>query len=315
MVITRFPEIESVSAVLSGDVEQVRDSLNPMLMPGGKVDLHCRGDNSVEDMMTVSLPLSGTTTPYYAGIIKFPDIPVSISQVTYNRQIVAWQLVSVASTEYPGLSGSFSKHEEFFLRVDAEGIQGKIVGDTLMADFEITWTIDPSLTAVSEWIQAEENHVAGIDLLPRWFIPYHVNHLDVWYNRKSGVVFNRLQAREELLNRFNTHHPGSPAGSHTVGDTLYWAGAHSLHRIEFEAELRPSLATYWHPGDLVHPQSDADWEAFDLELTPVPTRTVTDLVNFTPDFIDLDSGVSVAGRNFSWRLPSANLRLIERESI
>ena len=315
MITTRFPEIESVSATLSGDIEQLRDTLNPMLMPGGKVDLHCRGGQSFEDQLFVTLPKVGSSTAYYAGIVSFPDVPVAVNRVLYNGQEVDWQLISIPPDGLPGLSGSFSEREQFFLRVEAAGIPGTLVEAVLTAEFEIQWEMDLALTAVQEWMKDEDNQAVGIDTLVRWFIPYHIKHLDVWYHRKSGVAFNREAARQELLEKFNLHHPGSPAGAHTVGDTMYWAGAHSVQRIELEAELRPSVCSHYLDIPFVMPASDGDWTTFSEALVEIPTRTVTDLINFSPEFLSLDDGVSVGPRNFSWKLPAQNLRLIERGSI
>jgi hypothetical protein len=314
MLRTRFPEIEAVSAVLSGDVEQARDSLNPILMPGGKIDVHCRGDTSVSDQLFVILPRVGGSTLRYAGFVEFPEIPLEITAVRFGGEPVSWTMVSIPTEEYPGVTASFSEKERLFLWIDGTGIPATSIEGVLSAEFEILWTLDPSLTAAVAWMKADENRVAGLDILTRGFIPYHINSLDVWYNRKAGVYFNREQARDEILRVFNLHYPGEPAGAHRIGDTMYWAGAHSVSRVVISATLRCSVATHMYPDaeDFVIPASDGDWAAFDADVLELPEVEVDDLVNFNPLFSDEDFLLSVGPRNYGWRLPGANLRLIER---
>lgn len=315
MIITRFPEITSVSGVLSGDLEQVRDNLNPLYLPGGKVDICVKSDTAVAETMTVRLTRSGATTPYYAGLLLLPSVPVALDSIKFNNTLVDWQLVQIPTDDLPGLTGAYTEHQQFYLRIAAEGIPSTLVEGALVADFTVGWRFDPALSAVIEWMKGAENRAVGIDLLPRWFTPYVITSLDVWYNRKAGTVFNREQARSELLQAFNLHCPDSPAGSHRIGDILFWAGAHSLHRITFSATLRPSLASHWYNGTFTAPTDDAGWTAFDAALEDVPTHSVTDLINFDPAFADIPALVSVSHRNFSWQLTGANLRLIERGSI
>jgi len=315
MVTTRFPEITAVSAVLSGDPEQVRDDLNPMLLPGGKLDLCVKSNLIVQERMTVRLTRSGTATPYYSGLLKFPSPAISVDSVMFGTTVVAGELIHIPTTELPGLSAAYTEHQQLFLRVPAGTVPSTLVGDALVADFEVTWQLDAAQSVVTEWLKSDDNKAAGINILPRWFTPYVIDSLDVWYNRKGGVVFDREKAREELLQKFNLHHLDSPAGAHSIGDILYWAGAHSVHRIVMTAHLVASPAAKWLGVVFVQPTDDATWSAFDADLITRPVRTVTELIGFDPTFANAPAAVAVGARNFSWKLSGSNLRLIERATV
>jgi hypothetical protein len=309
-VTNNFPEIETVSVVLSGDAEMSRE-VNPHGLAGGALDVFVRR-SSVTDTLRVRF----TRLPHPNGLILAAELrsPQTVLRIV---SVGGKAYRSVIFSDSPKVFGaSRSARQRILLTLDPAGVPVSLVGDQFVADLDVEVEYDPALTAVQELFGQDRYRAAGLSILPRGFFPLVVEQMDVHYNRKGGVVFETEAARAEILRRFNSHTAENPAGAGTVAEALYWAGAPSVTDIQIRASLRLSPTTHYVEGGLTMPSTSAEWEALESRITPVPAAGLTTTLLAPAWSYPLPTlGGSTGPRNTSWLLESRNLRLIEQNVL
>jgi hypothetical protein len=326
MIRRRFPSFGQVSAVVSGDFEMCRDASNQAGVAAGRLDILVRSKQLVADSVVVRLVMSyDSSADYWRGWLNLPEIPVLITGIGNGTEVFEHTLYSVSGdTMKPGLSAAYGSAERLFVSMEDpldEGGSSKVTrvsenGEDV-AYLTVEYLFDPDLASARRYAETDECDAAGLDIYTKGFIPAVISDLAVQYYRSAGVSLNLAQARLEIVDGFNAHTPASPAGAHTITDSMVYAGAHSVRSIELAAEVRMSVADKVWIGTGT-PDPVGDWEAFEADCENVPSKSLTSI--YSPDMTIADDGVvplfAAAGeRNTAWLLPSSALRLIELKSV
>lgn len=332
MVRQRFPEITSVASVVSGDVEMVRDAVNPGQVAAGRIDLLVRSADLIEDAVELRLNRGLTedgATYAYSGWLELPETPIRIVAVAFQGIPLAHEIYSVTGdAKKPGLSAAYGTAERLFIRVPEAYVSSTPVinpsidpddSSLQFARFTIQYEFDPDLKTVQEFIAGDENTPAGVDLYVRWFVPMEISDLRVEFNRSSGVSLNLTSARADILAAYNSHTIDNPATPAVIADAMLYAGAHSVSKVTMTGEIRFSVAGKVYLGALLEtlPSSPSTWQAFVDDCEDVPEPAVTSAYEPQTSFIDTDDGTFAASgnRNVSWLLDSSNLELVEVKSV
>ena len=321
-----FPEITITGATVSGDYEQVRDTVNPGQIAGGYLDLMVRSVDLLEDTVTVRLrQMNGEGGALcYAGWLALPETPIRLTGFANGSNELSPQIYSVSTdSKAPGLTAAYGASERlfvaFYVTEDSSGnpsIRASLDEDGVYADFEVKYLFDPALKICQEFMRSDEHAPAGLSFYTRWFVPVEVDSMIVDFNRKAGMQLNLAAARKEILDSFNSHRFETPAGAALVDSAMYYAGAHSVNEISFDSYIRYSVADQvWTGTTFVEPTDQATWEAFIAECASVPVISINTV--YSPDFTYYDDVTQAASgaRNVSYLLASSNLKLVERRSV
>jgi len=322
----QFPEITITGATVSGDYEQVRDSVNPGQIAGGYLDLMVRSIDPIEDIVTIRLrQMNGDNGELcYAGWMDLPETPIRLTGFANNGLELAPDIFSVSlDPKAPGLTAAYGSSERllvaFYITEDSLGnpnIRAELDDDGVYADFQIKYLFDPALKICQEFMRSDEHAPAGLSFYTRWFVPVEVSSMVVDFNRKAGMQLNLAAARRDILESFNSHRFETPAGAALVDGAMYYAGAHSVNEIELDSYIRYSVADkVWLGTTFEMPEDQSSWELFLADCEDVPLVSITTV--HSPDFSYYDSTtLAVSGpRNVSYLLPSSNLKLVERRSV
>lgn len=322
MIRQRFPDVTAVSAVLSGDSEMLRDSVNPAQVAAGAVDIHVRGKSLLSDAIAIYLPtMQGPTGSgvVCSGFLNLPETPIVIDSITHNGLQVAWDAISVSEDpKLPGVSAAYGKSEKLLLRISADGLTPVSIDGVVKVAFVVNYRFDPALKACQELLNSPDYTTAGLSINLRWFVPFYINDLTVRYARRAGVSFLREQCRSEILASFNGHSLATPAFAAAVSDSLYYAGAHSMTELQLDAVSRYSIAdVVWAGSTFVEPTGLASWDALLAECEEIPIHAVASPYTPSFDFADIEgsSFASSGNRSASWILDSANLDVVEMKTI
>lgn len=260
-----FPTLTSVSPVLSGDYEMLRDAANALGFFRGNMDVFVRSEHVRSNTIAVQLTYLATqddeSVDSFVGSVQFPDIPLRILSIASaaNPDVdlgVRGEDVTLygysSDTEIPGLTAGFSRFENFELVVVMPRSSG---GDALL-----TTSVDSTTGAVTAWFAIEyesdvmvslvDAHVSGEDVAPagarvlcRGFNLCSLDSLTVEYRRRKGVIFDAEKARTEIYTHLMSRGgPDMPFSDAEVADTMYFAGASQTGDILCTGQVRWTVA-------------------------------------------------------------------------
>ena len=328
-----FPDIKTLGCTVSGDSEMVRDAVNPAAVVSGKMDVLVRGDALYTDTVSIRLNYIDTGAGYkFVGELILPEVAVEVaSLVQGDTEISDYDLVSVSSSPstHPGLSAAYGDKERLFVifdmpeDVDQNELIVPLVDETgddpiYYATFAVTYRYDPLMKVVASVFEGDYAPV-GVDTYIRYFNPVRVNTLNVVYNRWAGRSLNLTAAREEILQKLNRYSHHTPAGAADVVDSVCFAGAHSVDKIEVDATVRFSCASHVYVG--VSPPTaeileSIAYAALMNEVEAIPHAPVLSFIE--PEF-NHTAGVNQSGavgdRSVSWLLESSDLLFTENRTL
>lgn len=260
-VLLEFPDVTHVSAVLPGDNEAVRDTVNPLGIASGKLDVYVRSSGfGFRNVQRLRLNYNPATDRFASKII-FNHPPILIDDIRYEGNPTinlkktndSCVLFSKSSdfAKAPMALCAYSKYEQFWLSIKMPRdentgsplIQTEVTHDgEQYADFVIAYRTDPMLIPITEAIESGDVKPAGVEVLVRGFVPIVFQSMNIKYARRPGTMVNLTAAREEILKHVRS--AGYPVNFNeaAIADTMMYAGASNLLAIEVQAFVRWTAA-------------------------------------------------------------------------
>jgi len=327
----QLPDIKSISCVVSGDPEMTRDSVNPAVVSSGCIDVLVRGETLAAGTCSVRVNLIETADgPRFFGELLLPQRPVVIDSIAYDTlTIVGPDVISVSAdpSKYPALSAAYGDQERLFVEFEmpmdgstplvATEVDNSGATAVEFARFTVAYRFDPVVPVVASLLKGD-NAPIGLRLYVRYFTPAVIHTLNVVYNRRAGSTLSLAQPRSEILTALNHHTLYTPAGAPDVVDSMRYAGAHSVERVEVDSTIRFSCADFVFIGTTTPTEIllEADHTAFKNNVRPIAHGSVIDMLS--PDFT-CQAGVGLFGvsgaRTATWLLTTDNLIFSENRTL
>lgn len=288
-----FPELVGASAVTSGDREMMRDTINPLGILDGKLDLYAASPAAVADALSVELTydpdlrvfsgqLFPSGIPYKLDSVVAVDAP-SVN-LTYGDDVKIYSR-SKNAARAPLASCAYSALEELWVVVDmpfdTEAPNDALIplrrlGETHQTGlFTFSLRQDPLLPPVIDATEAQGTMPFGVDILTRGFIPIVIDNFKVRYARRPGTVVLVEQARAEILAYVNKLASPKVYSDAKIGDAMFAAGASDMQGITIQAHVQWSVANAFLPaaaevpadiGDAVEAQAITITDTKDLKV-------------------------------------------------
>lgn len=329
----QFPDLTAVSPVVTGDVEQVRDGLNPLGVSSGKLDVFVKSVGFVAgDEHSVRLTYDADLEKF-VGELDLMNHPYYIDSIVYSEDDtidlglraggIKIYSKSLNAAKAPMLQAAYSVYEQLFISIDMPKsdlnvplIAPKIGSDgSQYSDFVVTFRSDPMVPVVHDAVSSRDIGPIGVDVLTKGFVLVVVSDLLIEYTRKPGVTVTLDTARHEIYDYFRTLGYDTLYSDSRIVDTMYYAGASDVRSISCDAKVQWTLADVVLKEDAPSVLTDlAGAEA--AGLTP-PTLTIASSGSLVPHYVDPFMGTdaatyaAVGPRNVAYLLDKANIRFSE----
>lgn len=250
LVRQEFPDVKAVSPVVGGDYEMTRQSVNPLGLPSPVVDLYVKTPLYGTEMKEpVRLNFDDANQCYF-GEIVLQDTPLKIKSVAFSD--LEETLLEFNSYFYssdptsPALSAYGTSNNRIWIKIPVPKNSSGIailppVVDTgsniFYQIFEITYVCDPGLKIIEDFFTAPDTKPIGVDIKVKLFRPIDFTALFINHSRKRGVKLNQAKAREEIALYLQTISWPESYSDATIIDSMFYAGASNVFKVESEAEL------------------------------------------------------------------------------
>lgn len=333
-----FPDLTGMSPVLSGDSEAVRDSVNPLGMASGKVDLHVqsKGYANVEEQV-ISIPYysqqDAVTVEKFIGELNLLNPPCYIDSITYEGDStidlgfrtggIDIYSQSNNAAKAPMLTAAYSPYEDLWIAIDMPktGATPLITPsiDPATGDqsglFRIKYKSDPMVKVVSDIVSGRDVSPVGVDVLTKGFVPIVIDELVITYVKKSGVTMALTTAKNEIYEYFRSLGHDKLYSDSKVIDTMFYAGASDVRSITCTASVQWSVANKVLKATTTTP--DLDWTTADAAAITPEAISISSSSGFIPSYIDPNIDTSNAtyavlgSRNVGYVLPKENITFNE----
>ena len=316
-----FPEIVSVSPVVSGDLEMLRDSTNALGLVTGCLDVCSRSSQSYQtDSQLVKLVYDAGLDCFY-GKLDLAELPVKIDGVTCDTaQDVNLTYVVYSASNDPRraalATAAYTELEQLYLEVTMprSGLDRLITVEGGYGYFNINYRFDPGIKHVTTTLNSSDVRPVGVDVMARGFMPVVISSLLVEFVKAPGKQVNISQARQEILDYVNGLGFPDVFLDSAVGDSMLYAGASGVKRLQVTASAAWSVASRFLP-DTIEPL--VDWSASRASALTPPALNIDSTGGLTPSYRDpalgtsLETLVACGKRNVCYILDSANLNFSE----
>lgn len=273
-----FPEASAVSPILSGDAEMLRDTVNPLGISQGTLDLYVKSKSyPFQDTHTIRLNYyaqqQGSDLQKFIGELVLPEVPYQLKTITavdapdlnlnptgQNIKILA-QSKNIAKAPYA--AAGYSSQEQLWLTIDMPFVDDSpAIALSLdengqeYALFEISYVCDPLLGPIDATIQSLENKPVGVDTLTKGFVSARIDRFTIKYTRKPGTTVNLTNAKEEIYNYLRGLGYPNVYSDSMIGDIMFYNGVEDQIQIECIGVLRWSVADLFMPPDAADPEED-----------------------------------------------------------
>lgn len=250
LVRQEFPDIKAVSPVVVGDYEMTRQSINPIGLPSPSVDLYIKTPLYGTEMKEpVRLSFSDTHQCYFGEII-LQDTPLKIKSIAFadipDSEINFTSYFYSTDPNLPALSSYGTSSNRIWIKVpvpkNTSGLPilpplNDIGTNVFYQIFEITYVCDPGLKIIEDFFTAPDTKPIGVDIKVKLFRPIDFTALFINHSRKRGVKLNQAKAREEIALYLQTISWPESYSDATIIDSMFYAGASNVFKVESEAEL------------------------------------------------------------------------------
>lgn len=267
-IMQQFPDVYSVSPVLAGDDEMVRDAFNPLGLHVGGMDVYVRSKHALlEVTQRVKIPYydvqEGDANDVFVAKVDFLHPPHRIESITWaeNPSInlgnrgsdIRIFSRSAEPTVAPGLLCAFSPLEELYVSIKMPRTAGNLplisnsfdATDQAYAYFDITYITDPLLVPVYDHVTAEDVRPTGSRVHVRGFNLISFTSLIINYRRRAGTTINLTAAKAEIAAFMASRGgPAFPYSDAPIIDSMFYAGAFQTVSIESNAKV------LWTPADI-----------------------------------------------------------------
>lgn len=297
-----FPELAAISAVVSGDSEQLRSVATPLGIPTGRADIYVKSKQyATVDSQLFTLEYDSVNSRY-VGQLSFLNPPCEILSInsavspTTDLGFGTSDIVILSrSTDFskaPYLTSSYSTYEEFFIYIDAPtpALTNTVVAGDQFHDFEITYRADPVIGSVSDVVNSPDNAPVAVDVLTRGFVVIRITSLTITYVKKAGVKMALDTARTEIYDYFKSLGYDKLYSSSRIIDTMFYAGAEDV------VSIVPAASVKWTVADKILPEGGTNpltnWTTALTEARTLPTISITTTAGLIPDYQDVNLGVT-----------------------
>jgi hypothetical protein len=336
----QFPDLKAASAVISGDVEMIRDVANPLSMGAGYLDMHVQSKGHAgTDSHYIKLqyyPMQGTTTVgRYIGVLDLVEYPQKIVSIVSTADAtidlgLGTQAIEIFSESLdeayaPLAQASYSPNEKLWIAIDmprtdlgAPRIVNDIDLDTGNEShrFLITYQADPMVSVVHDDLQSRNVKPVGVNVLVRGFVPVVIDDLLITYVKSPGVSIKLDAARDEIYNYFQGLGYPSIYSDSRVIDAMYYAGAEDVVSIRVNARVQWSVADWFLKTPGSNPPT-SDIATTIANSVKAPTVTMMSSSGLTPLYQDeligtaSETFVSVGPKNVGYILDKTAIRFSE----
>jgi hypothetical protein len=326
-----FPDLTGASAVTSGDPEILRDTINPLGIRAGTLDLYASSPRTVVDTQVVRL-VYDEVAHVFVGKLAPSGIPYMLDSVVASAApditFIQGDTVKIfsRSKDYgraPMASCAYSNVEELWITVAMpfaspsgdELIPTENEGDNRVGVFALQWRQDPLLPAVIDATEAQGAMPFGVDILTRGFVPIVIDRFIVQYARRPGTTVGVEAARQEILAYINNLAAPQIYTDTRVSDAMFAAGASDVVGFVIEARVQWSVAHLFLPFDAPTPEDSYSGALSASKAAQV--ITIRDTRGLKVAFSDPDLGTAdatyeaVGPRNSILILDEANLLFSE----
>lgn len=336
----QFPDLKSASAVISGDVEMIRDISNPLAMGAGYMDVHVQSKGHAGlDSHYVKLtyyPTQGDeVVGRYIGVLDLVEHPQKIVSIVSSQDPTIDLGFGTAAVEIfsestnaayaPLAQAAYSSYEKLWIAIDMPRTDlgaARIVNDINTETgeeshrFLVTYQADPMVAVVNDDLQSRNVKPVGVNVLVRGFVPIVIEDLLITYVKSPGVTVKLDAAREEIYNYFRSlGYPGLYADSRII-DAMYYAGAEDVVSIRTTAHVQWSVADWFIKTPGGNPPT-TDIAATIANSVKAPSITMSYSSGLIPSYQDELLGtsdetfVSVGPRNVGYILEKTAIRFSE----
>jgi hypothetical protein len=296
-----FPDVEVASPVLTGDFEMLRDFVNPLGVPQGKLDIHVRSSSLVDNLI-VRLKYDPVADKF-RGVLDFPEVPLKLNSiaVTGNEALTFDPEGSTVQTivqttdrvRLPLLTASYSVYQKFWISLDMPRdpntavplIETVFVSGEQFADFDISYLTDPVIRPVEDAITSTKSKPVNIDIVAKGMVPIVLNDMTVVYTREGGTTVSLETAQSEIYT-YLTAQVGYPRlyTDARVFDSMFFVGAKDVKEINLNGYIQFSPARYVLDDNYGDPL--LDWEDAISNSKPVPRVDVLRSSDLKPNVLD-----------------------------
>lgn len=296
-----FPELDAISAVVSGDDEQLRSVATPLGIPTGRADVYVKSKEYLTEdtqIFTLAYNVAGTR---YVGELNFLNPPCEILSITsasspttdlgFGTSDIVILSRSTDFSKAPYLTSAYSTYEEFFIYIDAPtpGLTNTVISGDQFHDFAITYRADSAIRSVSDVVNSPDNAPIAVDMLTRGFVVVRITRLTITYVKKAGVKMLLDTARTEIVNYLQSLGHDKVYSDSRIIDTMFYAGAEDV------VSIVPAASVQWTVADQILPEGGTDpvanWTTALTEARPLPVINITTTAGLIPDYQDVDLGV------------------------
>jgi len=250
LVRQEFPDIKAVSPVVVGDYEMTRQSVNVLGLPSPSVDLYVKTPLYGTEMKEpVRLEFDDSTQSYY-GELTLQDTPLKIKTIAFSDELgtevdFKSYFLSTDSTS-PALSAYGTSNNRIWVKFPAPKNSSNVAivppaldttTNSFYQIFEVTYVCDPGLKIIEDFFLSPDTKPIGIDLKVKLFRPIDFTALYINHARKRGVKINQAKAREEINSYLQTISWPESYSDATIIDSMFYAGASNVFKIEADAYL------------------------------------------------------------------------------
>ena len=247
------PFVESVHPIINGDRELLREYRNAYGTAAGCMDLYVRS-KSYEFTETQVLRLyANADHSAYEGAWHYSGQPYHVESLTSTAAPNVLNIPhEITSTNNRGLGAlaAYTPSEKLQIRVtDMKNEHGDSIfapkmseDGRLYAEFTITYQTDPSLRAIAQAAESQDNRPINASLHVRGFIPVIIDAFEVIYVRESGTVPDltaALSAIKIYLARLGAPNAYSDG---EIARIMQQAGAKYVKEVRVKARVQWSVA-------------------------------------------------------------------------
>lgn len=335
----QFPDLVAASPVITGDVEMIRDIMNPLGVGAGYLDAHVQstghaGTDSQYVELEYFVTQGPTSVDKYIGeldLVEAPQKIVSIvsasdSTVDLGLGTAAIEIFSESTdtVNAPLAQAAYSTKEKLWITIDMPREAGVPLLtntiDTGTGDethrFLVTYQTDPMMPIVNDDVMSRTVKPVGVNVLVRGLVPVVITDLLISYVRAPGVTMKLDAAKDEIWEYFRTlGYPNLYSDSRII-DSMYYAGADDVISITCTASVQWSVASKF----VKTPEANditADLAVFDADTVSPNPLTIMSSANLIPTYQDEDLGtgdqtyVSIGPRNVGYILDKEDIRFSE----
>lgn len=326
-----FPDITSVSAIISGDKEMSRDIATAVVgVPEDRLDVYIKTrPYYLTDTVQVQLKYNADAKKF-VGKLDVPGVVVKVISINAQQTDNLGFTIGVSDTatiyskskdkaRAPLLSCAYTELEELWVTIPMPAAAIDTTphpeGESY-AVFEVTYYHDPNHRSIASVLEASDNRPGITDVLTRSFYPVWIENFVLSYLKEPGASVNMKLAKSEIIDYVNATSGPEFILESEISDAMLYAGASGVYSLSFDATVRLS------PANKMLSEENENLEinliAAENSSLPVPELYASRIneinqLEFTDQAVgsDQDTYGALGRRNLTFHLMDVELREVK----